>query len=153
MWTFPPAARSARLGFASSDGRLRNLGAEPNQGGGAERQKNTRVARKGRAQARHARPSEQGLNPRLYRGVLPSAHHMADEACGNLQDSYNFKQKPMVGRFASGRRKEKKEKLEEERGIDEAAQGKAEESNQVLQQKMVSISHPGRRCRLASRLA
>lgn len=62
---------------------------------------------------------------------------MADEACGNLQDSYNFKQKPMVGGFASGRRKEKKEKLEEERGIDEAAQGKAEESNQVLQQKMV----------------
>lgn len=29
-----------------------------------------------------------------------------------------------VGGFASGRRKEKKEKLEEERGIDEAAQGK-----------------------------
>lgn len=37
-----------------------------------------------------------------------------------------------VGGFASGRRKEKKEKLEEERGIDEAAQGKEEESNQEI---------------------
>lgn len=131
--TFAPAARSVRLGFASLNKQLRILGTEPEQRGGAEAE-DIRIARKGRSEKRHERPSEEDKSQITLACFVWVSHGGL-----SLSESARFAQfqtRNDDGWVLLGKTK-KKFKGE---GIDKT--GHEEESNQL--QKTASISHPGK---------